>query len=72
MHSRGGEAAPPLSRPDRVATAVSVVAVGAAVAVELLVPGGWAAWAWLPLVSGLLVGLPHGAVDHLVPARRLG
>ncbi|MEX5719609.1 Brp/Blh family beta-carotene 15,15'-dioxygenase [Geodermatophilus maliterrae] len=57
--------------PARAATVVSLAAVGAVVAVEVLVPGGWDGLAWLPLAAGLLVGLPHGAVDHLVPAWRL-
>ncbi|WP_170149223.1 Brp/Blh family beta-carotene 15,15'-dioxygenase [Geodermatophilus normandii] len=54
----------------RVATALSLAAVVAVVAVEPTV--GWGDLAWVPLVAGLLLGLPHGAVDHLVPARRLG
>ncbi|MBQ1025224.1 Brp/Blh family beta-carotene 15,15'-dioxygenase [Micromonospora sp. C95] len=38
------------------------------VCLDLLVPnaGTWAGT--LPLLVGLLIGLPHGAVDHLVPA----
>ena len=58
--------------PARAATAVSLAAVAAVVAVEVLVPGGWGDRAWVPLVVGLLAGLPHGAVDHLVPGHRLG
>jgi Brp/Blh family beta-carotene 15,15'-monooxygenase len=46
--------------------------VGLVLAVQVLVPGGWGGLAWIPLVAGLLAGLPHGAVDHLVPGYRLG
>ena len=65
---RGG----PFARPALVAAVVSRSAVGAVLAVQLVVPGGWAALAWVPLVVGLLAGLPHGAVDHLVPGYVLG
>ncbi len=58
--------------PARAAAAVSLAAAAAVVAVEVAVPGGWGDLAWLPLVAGLLLGLPHGAVDHLVPGHRLG
>lgn len=60
----------PVAGPVRVATAFSLSAAVAVVAVELAV--GWGDLAWVPLVAGLLLGLPHGAVDHLVPAHRLG
>jgi Brp/Blh family beta-carotene 15,15'-monooxygenase len=40
--------------------------------VQIALPGGWGSGAWIPLVAGLLLGLPHGAVDHLVPGFRLG
>lgn len=56
----------------RVATRCSLGAVATVLAVQLLVPGGWGQLAWIPLVIGLLIGLPHGAVDHLLPAHRLG
>ena len=56
----------------RAATRTSLAAVAAVLAVQLLVPGGWGQLAWVPLVIGLLIGLPHGAVDHLLPAHRLG
>ncbi len=59
-------------RPAAVAAAVSRCAVVAVLTVELAVPGGWGALAWVPLVVGLLLGLPHGAVDHLVPGFGLG
>ena len=66
-------AAPALAeRPAAVAAAVSRVAVFAVLAVQLTLPGGWGSAAWIPLVAGLLLGLPHGAVDHLVPGFRLG
>lgn len=51
---------------------MSVRAALGVVLVELAVPGGWGELAWVPLVVGLLLGLPHGAVDHLLPARHLG
>ncbi|SDF05481.1 beta-carotene 15,15'-monooxygenase, Brp/Blh family [Blastococcus aurantiacus] len=57
--------------PAALATAVSTTGVAAVLAVEVLVPGGWGAAAWVPLVAGLLLGLPHGAVDHLLPSYRL-
>ncbi|WP_433799933.1 beta-carotene 15,15'-dioxygenase, Brp/Blh family [Actinomycetospora sp. CA-084318] len=39
----------------------------AVIAVQLLAPGTWSRWPWAPLAVGLLAGLPHGALDHLVP-----
>ena len=60
------------ARPAVLAAAVSRGAVTAVLAVQLLVPGGWGPTAWVPLVAGLLLGLPHGAVDHLVPGFELG
>ena len=57
--------------PARAATAASGAAVAAVVVVQVAVPGGWGDAAWTVLVAGLLLGLPHGAVDHLVPAARL-
>ena len=53
--------------PTTQATWTSIAVVGATLAVELLVPGGWGGAAPVVLVVGLLAGLPHGAVDHLVP-----
>ncbi|SDM29424.1 beta-carotene 15,15'-monooxygenase, Brp/Blh family [Geodermatophilus siccatus] len=61
-----------LARPVRAATAVSIGVAAAACLVELTVPGGWGDAAPAVLVAGLLLGLPHGAVDHLVPGFRLG
>ena len=60
------------ARPAAVAAAVSRTAVGAVLAVQLARPGGWGSDAWIPLIVGLVLGLPHGAVDHLVPGFRLG
>jgi len=54
--------------PEGASTAVSIGALTAVLAVQLTVPGVWERWGWVVLVVGLLVGLPHGAVDHLVPA----
>ncbi len=59
-------------RPATVAARLSRAAVTAVLAVQLVVPGGWGSAAWVPLVAGLLLGLPHGAVDHLVPDAELG
>ncbi|MCZ2818136.1 Brp/Blh family beta-carotene 15,15'-dioxygenase [Modestobacter sp. VKM Ac-2984] len=67
-----GRAVRPFDLPARAATHVSLGAVTAVLLVELLVPGGWGELAWVPLVAGLLLGLPHGAVDHLAPAHLLG
>lgn len=53
---------------ETAATAASIAALGAVLAVRLIVPGGWGAAGWVVLVAGLLLGLPHGGVDHLVPA----
>jgi len=68
----GGRRHTPFDVPARAATVVSGAAVALTIAVELLVPGGWGEAAWIPLVAGLVVGLPHGAVDHLVPGWQLG
>ena len=71
LSAAGARSATPLAAPARTATAVSGAAVVAVLLVELAVPGGWGDAAWVVLVAGLLLGLPHGAVDHLVPATRL-
>jgi len=42
--------------------------LGLLLAGQLVAPAGWAPESWLPVTLGLLLGLPHGAVDHLVPA----
>ena len=65
------DAPAPLDRPARAATTASVTAAALAVGTEVVVPGGWGAAAEAVLVGGLLLGLPHGAVDHRVPAYRL-
>jgi Brp/Blh family beta-carotene 15,15'-monooxygenase len=49
------------------AAAASTLALAAVPALHLLGPDR-AATSLLPLLLGLLIGLPHGAVDHLVPA----
>ncbi len=49
---------------DRVPVTVLVLVLAG----ELLIPGGWARLGWWPVAAGLLAGLPHGAVDHLVPS----
>ncbi len=73
VSSRVASARPatPFAAPARVATAVSGAAVAVVLLVEVAVPGGWGDAAPALLVTGLLLGLPHGAVDHLVPAARL-
>lgn len=49
--------------------AVSVALALAAVAAGLAAPTWFQAHQVLLLAAGFLVGLPHGAVDHLLPAR---
>ncbi len=51
--------ADPSRRPAAVAAWLSRAAVVAVLAVQLAVPGGWGDVAWVPLVAGLLIGLPH-------------
>ncbi|MGY2065697.1 beta-carotene 15,15'-dioxygenase, Brp/Blh family [Blastococcus sp. SYSU DS0619] len=69
----GRAAGVPIEAPARAATRWSCAAAGAVLAVEVVVPGGWGTTGSATvLVAGLLLGLPHGAVDHLVPAWRLG
>src|ERR687886_176507 len=62
--------------PAAAATTVSLVVVGTVLGCQWLLPGGWGDRSWVPLVAGLVVGLPHGAADHVVPswvlARRQG
>ncbi len=57
--------APSSAVPARAATAVSLAAATAAVAVEVAV--GWGDRAWVPLLAGLLLGLPPTAVGLLTP-----
>ena len=59
-----GLPAPLRSLGDRLPPAL----LGVLLAVQLVAPVGWAPVSWLPVTLGLLLGLPHGAVDHLVPA----
>ena len=61
-----------LRTPEGAATAVSLGVLGTVLLVQLLAPGAVQQWGWLVLAVGLLAGLPHGAVDHLVPAHLLG
>ncbi|NEK56945.1 beta-carotene 15,15'-dioxygenase, Brp/Blh family [Geodermatophilus sabuli] len=49
-----------------------MAATVAALGVGLVAPGAVGSASWAVLLAGLLLGLPHGAVDHLLPARRLG
>lgn len=56
----------------RLASRVSWAGMGAAAAVGVLAPGPLARAGWMPLALGLVAGLPHGAVDHLVPQRLSG
>jgi Brp/Blh family beta-carotene 15,15'-monooxygenase len=48
-------------------TRLSVGVVGAVVGAAVLLPDQLSAWGLGVLAVGVLVGLPHGAVDHLVP-----
>jgi Brp/Blh family beta-carotene 15,15'-monooxygenase len=51
----------------RTATAVSVGVLASVLAVQVAAPQVWRQHGAAVLVAGLLAGLPHGAVDHLVP-----
>ena len=55
------------ARPVLQATRLSTTVVAAAVARGLLAPSVLGQHQLLVLVVGFLIGLPHGAVDHLVP-----
>ncbi len=68
----GGTSGPVATIADRWATRGSRAVAGGAIAISVVVPGGWGHLAWLPLVVGLALGLPHGAADHLLPAQRQG
>lgn len=63
---------PVAGRAVRTATFVSWSGVLFVLGVEALTSGGWDDRAWGVLAVGLLCGLPHGAVDHLVPGWWLG
>ncbi|MDV6260603.1 Brp/Blh family beta-carotene 15,15'-dioxygenase [Rhodococcoides yunnanense] len=54
------------------ATATSWILVFVVLAVQFVRPDGWDSLEFWPLVVGLLIGLPHGALDHLVPTWWLG
>lgn len=59
--------APRSGRTTSAASRLSVVAVLVLVAAALLAPGAVTTAAPAIAVVGLLLGLPHGAVDHMVP-----
>ena len=63
----GAAAAAAARRPGRIASAASAAALVALLVVQLLAPGVLAVAAPALAVGGLLLGLPHGAVDHMVP-----
>ncbi|WP_344609702.1 Brp/Blh family beta-carotene 15,15'-dioxygenase, partial [Streptomyces glaucus] len=46
---------------------ISAGAVAAVLAVGLVAPEAWRRWPVAVFLIGLVAGLPHGAVDHLVP-----
>ncbi|WP_432521477.1 Brp/Blh family beta-carotene 15,15'-dioxygenase [Kineococcus sp. SYSU DK006] len=50
---------------------MSLAVLAAVLLVQLVAPQVWNQHGWVVLVAGLLIGLPHGAVDHLVPAHLL-
>ena len=54
-------------QPVRLAARLSVVTAVAAIGVGLAVPSVFGRHQLVVLVVGFLLGLPHGAVDHLVP-----
>lgn len=62
--------APAASRAASTLSVATLLAV--AVASALLPAGGSAVVGWVALAAGLVIGLPHGAVDHLVPEWLLG
>ncbi|MDO0924941.1 Brp/Blh family beta-carotene 15,15'-dioxygenase [Streptomyces sp. TG1A-8] len=62
---QGGRAA---GRPLRWAGRVSVAAVLCVLAVQCVRPALWDDHASTVFAAGLAAGVPHGAVDHLVPA----
>ncbi|WP_221349418.1 Brp/Blh family beta-carotene 15,15'-dioxygenase [Streptomyces beigongshangae] len=49
-------------------TRVSAAAVVGALVVQLAAPSTWHSASLAVFASGVAVGIPHGAVDHLVPA----
>lgn len=65
--TRGGAGPSVAARAARAATAASALAVGLVVVADLAAPSALAAAAPVLAAAGLLLGLPHGAVDHMVP-----
>jgi Brp/Blh family beta-carotene 15,15'-monooxygenase len=67
-HARFGSA---ILAPLASATAVTGwLSVGATIALSVLAPEAAQRHAFVPLLVGIvLIGLPHGALDHLLPAR---
>ena len=60
----------PFDRLARTVATTGWIAVAAAVAVAVVAPDAAAAAMFVPLLIGIvLFGLPHGALDHVVPAR---
>ncbi|MFI8193284.1 Brp/Blh family beta-carotene 15,15'-dioxygenase [Streptomyces sp. NPDC085946] len=57
----------PATRLPAVATGVSTGAVVLVLAVQCAAPGLWHRWSVPVFVAGVVAGIPHGAVDHLVP-----
>ena len=51
----------------RAATRISVVVVAVVVVLGVAVPPLWTVAPWVPFLVGVVLGVPHGAVDHLVP-----
>ncbi|SDU83596.1 beta-carotene 15,15'-monooxygenase, Brp/Blh family [Microlunatus sagamiharensis] len=66
---QSGAGRPGPARVLRRATSASRLMAAALVAVGLLAPGGLAGHQTPLLVAGFVLGLPHGAVDHLLPVR---
>lgn len=52
------------------ASTASVALVTTALLADALLPHGWGDAGWWVLGAGVLAGLPHGAVDHLLPSVR--
>ncbi|MCW2815903.1 MAG: brp-like protein [Nocardioides sp.] len=59
------------SRRGPALTAAAATTVSRTVVVVVIL-GSWLLPPWVVLVAGLVAGLPHGAVDHLVPRWWLG
>ncbi|MPR00382.1 hypothetical protein GB931_21150 [Modestobacter sp. I12A-02628] len=66
-HVRSGTAGTPAARTARACSTVGVAGVLAVLVAQLVAPGAVAA-AGVPLaLIGIVLGVPHGAVDHMVP-----